>query len=130
MKLNIKTDNMNAPNGWNELLNSVLAAIHQHFLHARILKHQGQMEMADYQYKLSIESMRHADLLIEHMLAEGNMPDLQSMPDAAIATTPAAIAEADKNQARRIQKAIYYLQEHSCEKAATLLNIIYMQNIL
>lgn len=70
----------------NALLKNRLTAINQHFLHARILKHQGNLELADYQYKTSIEAMRHADMLVEHILARGGIPCMQKLGKLRIGT--------------------------------------------
>lgn len=70
---------MNVIECLNILLKNRLTAINQHFLHARVLKYQGNLELADYQYKISIEAMRHADMLVEHILMLGGIPRLQEL---------------------------------------------------
>ncbi|MDX1975910.1 MAG: ferritin-like domain-containing protein [Rickettsiales bacterium] len=110
---------------WNRLLGAILASIHQHFLHARILKHQGYMELADHEYRWSIESMRQADLLIEHMLAEGDILHPEASAPSSIETTPAAIIAADKDRVETLKKAVsLFLQKEKCENALLLLAVI------
>ena len=64
---------------FNQVLKQQLTAINQYFLHARILKKLGRYFIADHAYKASISAMRHADLLIEYMLAEGYVPHIPEL---------------------------------------------------
>lgn len=68
----------------NLLLKSQLTGINQYFLHARMLKHTGIVMLADYEYKASIDAMKHADMLVEHILSLGGMPQLQELGALAI----------------------------------------------
>lgn len=63
----------------NTLLKNRLTAINQYFLHARILKHRQATELADYEYKASIEAMRDADMLVTHILTMGGAPLMQEL---------------------------------------------------
>lgn len=63
----------------NSVLKAQLACVNQCFLHARILKHQGLMDLADGEYKESIDAMKFADKLLERILALGGMPNMQDM---------------------------------------------------
>lgn len=106
---------------WNRLLSAILAAIHQHFLHARILKHQDCMELADQEYRWSIESMRQADMLIEHMLARGYIPQPETIAHTSIETMPAAIIAADRDHVQVLKKALeHFLQKGQCENTFPL----------
>lgn len=63
----------------NKVLKDNLAAISQYFLHARLLKHMQLVEMADYEYKESIQHMKHADILVERILSIGGIPNMQEL---------------------------------------------------
>ncbi len=76
------------------VLHHTLTAIHQYFLHARILKHGGWMPHADEAYRHSVQAMKHADMLVEHCLSLGGMPQLKPL-EPCVAQQPEAIVEAD-----------------------------------
>lgn len=63
----------------NTILRNELTAINQYFLHARLLKHQGFLKLADIEYKESLDEMKHADMLTERVLYLGGIPNLQDL---------------------------------------------------
>lgn len=79
----------------NVALKYTLTAINQHFLHARMLKHQGQMPLADREYRESIDTMRHADRLVERILDLGGLPNLQELASLSIGHTPPEMLRAN-----------------------------------
>ncbi len=99
----------------NAVLRNELVAINQYFLHARMYKDMGLMELADHEYAESLDEMKHADQLIERILFLEGLPNMQDIGKLRIGEATREMIECDlaleMDALPELKDAIAYCEE-------------------
>jgi bacterioferritin len=113
----------------NKVLTNELTAVNQYFLHARMFKNWGFHKLDDYEYKESIDEMKHADKLIERVLFLEGLPNLQQLNKILIGENPLEVLKCDL----QLELAAYPLLKEAiahCEKCADYVSRELFEDIL
>ena len=113
----------------NKVLYHELTTINQYFLHSRMFRNWALGKLAEYEYKESIDEMKHADRLIERILFLDGLPNLQDLGRLRIGENVPELLAADLATEMEampvLREAIAY-----CEKVKDYISRELLEDIL
>jgi bacterioferritin len=113
----------------NKVLFNELTAINQYFLHSRMYANWGYKELAEHEYKESIDEMKHADRLIERILFLEGLPNLQHLGKLLIGETPQEAIVCDLKLEKSAHPDLKAAVAH-CEKSGDYVSRELFESIL
>jgi len=113
----------------NVVLKNELTAINQYFLHSRMFRQWGMEHLAAYEYKESIDEMKHADKLIARILFLDGLPNLQDLGRLMIGENTKEVLEADLKLELQATPVLREAIAH-CEKVADYISRELFEEIL
>src|SRR3972149_901121 len=113
----------------NKGLRHELAAIHQYWLHYRLLDNWGYKALAKHWRKESIEEMQHADKLVERIIFLDGFPNMQSLNPMKIGQNAKEVLEADL-EGEYDARALYTEAREVCRVAADYVSMKLFEDLL
>ena len=109
----------------NQVLYNELTAINQYFLHSRMLRNWGVTKLAEFEYKESLDEMRHADELVERILFLDGLPNLQDLGKLLIGEDVEEVLQCDlkleQDALPTLRKGIAACEKHNDYNSRQLL---------
>jgi bacterioferritin len=113
----------------NAVLRNELTAINQYFLHSRMLDDWGLTRLGAYEYKESVDEMKHADKLTQRILFLEGLPNFQDMGKLMIGQDVKEILQCDLNLEMQALPALKDAVAH-CEKVGDYVSRELFEEIL
>ena len=113
----------------NVVLRNELTAINQYFLHSRMLDDWGLTRIGAYEYKESVDEMKHAHKLTQRILFLEGLPNLQDMGKLMIGQDVKEVLQCDLNLEMQALPALKDAVAH-CEKVGDYVSRELFEEIL